>query len=1461
MAFACAFTMFAGAAFTDEADISDVNADAVELLTTLNIIQGDPDGSFAPEREVTRAEMAKMIYTIRNNGNDDASAYETVTTSFTDISGHWAEGYIKYLQNTGIVAGKSAYIFDPDSTVTTAEAMKMALVLAGYRADKAELTGTKWLNNTVSLATTVGMTKDVQSTIAGGCTRQDAAQILSNTLTDVWAVQWSEITGSFLNDSKQGLAFNGNPITVGNKWMDLIVYVGRMTASGELQLTNDDAGKDCFVVDVDTRNDVSWERVLSFKDGKDHTDLVGQEVKVLCGEKIDEVYGVYATGTSKVVETTMDQVSVQSDWKVKVDGTTYNTKDTRNAFVDLEGAQAFAAVFSANGRVAADGVKLIDWDNDGKFETVLVNTVTAAKVNSVTDASVTVGSIGTREPAVFGTTRTIDFDGNNVAEGIAKGDYIAITQNLYDDTWNVAKIEKVEGTVNGLVQNQRKIRVDGEWYTLANNKTGAQADGSDLYVVPGGRDTFTNGDKIAMYAIGSVVYFADSSTGNDANRSVLMAYASNVRGGDWNDSKQAKVILADGTKKTVNVITIDGEPTTEDPVNAGKIKDLVVGKMYRYTINNDGDYSLFTLSNASSTDRAGYDSYVPNAGGKVAGSKIDKYMIADDAVVFALIGGDDAAVYTGKTIKNANQATWGTIPNGGVLVEDTNGIDYARMFNIVLGDELNEANNYAVLLSDAVRSKDDAQYIEYHLWNGSEVIDVKEKTDERREGYLLDGDVIAYENNGEGMIKSVDEVTGATGTGTEAAIRGYQNGDIRLLHADGRDEAFEVNGDTTVIYFNTNNADDARGVTGDGYDYTATPVEGVDGAYYGNAVYVLDNDGSTIEFILIDINGNLYGNKMNDVKSVSATGLTAATLQSYLNTFAKVTVIGNLALDGDIIVPNYKTLDVRGNLDLNEKNMEVKPYGTANVSGEFYIHSSFTGTITVGSLKIDNTGVVTPGSKIIIAKAGQDLSSTTIDLTNVAVGVEIVDADNTVYTVATNEETGSKELTTETGETPDEPGTDEPGGDTGTTVPGELPAAEVDSGSATTINVPWHGAATSNAEVLAKIQADLPDLNITAVKLSSAGHTATAADGTEYTVVIKAVYLITVTDANGGSYSAYSDWKNGNKVTMANVPDGSYIVESADDLSPSSGSINVNTTDKYNTKPFTLTAAKDAAYVQAVKIVSDSNTTVKIGDHEVDGNDYVKVGSALTLTGAKGTDSFTQITLNGDVVETSDYDKDASYKCTASLDLVKDDAITFATKQGLHKVSVDGKLLDGVFNLTSDAINLDESYVGKKLMPIKTASGSASLHLFDDGAALLTPATATVDVAGGVAQVAQIEKNKVTSAKAEDGVVKLVTVSEITGDTTANIAKVDVLYNDGVNDGVVENVTSLSDWSSKKLYVPTGASVQVTSADTGLTVGHILKAVVGDEVLATATVAAEDKAISIEFTAENGITVSLKAAS
>ena len=63
MAFAMAFTMMAGAAYTDQADITAT--EAVDTLAALNIMTGDTDGSFRPNDTVTRAEMCRMIYSIR----------------------------------------------------------------------------------------------------------------------------------------------------------------------------------------------------------------------------------------------------------------------------------------------------------------------------------------------------------------------------------------------------------------------------------------------------------------------------------------------------------------------------------------------------------------------------------------------------------------------------------------------------------------------------------------------------------------------------------------------------------------------------------------------------------------------------------------------------------------------------------------------------------------------------------------------------------------------------------------------------------------------------------------------------------------------------------------------------------------------------------------------------------------------------------------------------------------------------------------------------------------------------------------------------------------------------------------------------------------------------------------------------------------------------------------------------
>ena len=180
LAAACAATVCAGAAFTDQSDIK-VDSRVIDTLVEKNVIKGYENGLFQPNKTVSRAEMAKMIYVLRT-GNSDASAYNNDKTSFTDVNGHWAAGFIKYCQSVGIIAGQSATKFAPDQTVTAQEAAKMLLVTLGYDANKAGLVGINWASKTNALADENGLLEDVNTSFTAACPRQYAAQLIYNTI-------------------------------------------------------------------------------------------------------------------------------------------------------------------------------------------------------------------------------------------------------------------------------------------------------------------------------------------------------------------------------------------------------------------------------------------------------------------------------------------------------------------------------------------------------------------------------------------------------------------------------------------------------------------------------------------------------------------------------------------------------------------------------------------------------------------------------------------------------------------------------------------------------------------------------------------------------------------------------------------------------------------------------------------------------------------------------------------------------------------------------------------------------------------------------------------------------------------------------------------------------------------------------------------------------------------------------
>ncbi len=129
-------------------DFADVTEDswyntAVSTMAGMNILKGRTANSFVPQAPITRAEFAAICARF-----DSGRAEEN--SSFTDISGHWAEKEIERAATLGWVSGYTDGSFHPDAPITRAEAMTLInRVLCRMPETKADLLDsmTKWPDN------------------------------------------------------------------------------------------------------------------------------------------------------------------------------------------------------------------------------------------------------------------------------------------------------------------------------------------------------------------------------------------------------------------------------------------------------------------------------------------------------------------------------------------------------------------------------------------------------------------------------------------------------------------------------------------------------------------------------------------------------------------------------------------------------------------------------------------------------------------------------------------------------------------------------------------------------------------------------------------------------------------------------------------------------------------------------------------------------------------------------------------------------------------------------------------------------------------------------------------------------------------------------------------------------------------------------------------------------------------
>ena len=862
LAFACAFTMFAGAAFTDQADIK-VDSDVVDTLVSLGVINGYTDGSFKPNDTVTRAEMAKMIYVLRT-GNSDASAYNNDKTSFTDVNGHWAAGFIKYCQSVGIIAGQSATKFAPDQTVTAQEAAKMLLVTLGYDAQKAGLVGINWASKTNALADENGLLDDVNTSFTGPCPRQYAAQLIYNAI-DTPTVVWRD-------DAYTNVTLLGDDNkTVGEKFMNLkkttavLEDVSKTSGKETFELTLDKS-----TVDENKTTDDKGKALYNFTNvKKDYSDLKYQMVTVLYkNNDKSKVYGVYATKDNTQQTGILKNLKMDGN-KAKLDDTKYdladkntvyvngkswteNKKDSNNikSFIDTYGNDSDTKYTNA-AYMQPTEVKLLATDGSTDYSILNVKTFAVAKVTAVGSDYINVSF--KKGDNTIASKSKLESDDWDWYDGVKKNDYVVLTAAGNYGTGNglVEKATVVTGKVNG-TKSDDGVAIDGEWYTMAGKK-------GNMVTRP------NTGANVEMVVVNGYVYYTDTTAGSIDDIALLVEAAPK---GGVNSKWEARMIFADGTDKVVEIEKKwddkddgkaiaefhegnDENPNAKETIGTGNSSTKAQPMLVSYEVSKDV-YTLTRLGfkntddkNATKIDTNGYDEYVTAKSVKTDGSIKGTVTLSDKSTISRLYyeatgvvfvkskadnNGDDGdyKVVTGKTASGYDR----TLRAAAAVANKSGNSYYAQAAFIDLGKESTggSSDNYAVVLKNVEKKTGTANGTVYVItaWNGTEQITVT--TDDSKAADMSKGDIFSYSATGDTLAdieysenKQADYyVTAYDDASGDISLYSYDK-DTKWTAAGGKDAAKDaytvVDSKNTVILFVDSDA--GKGETG----YTMADID------------------------------------------------------------------------------------------------------------------------------------------------------------------------------------------------------------------------------------------------------------------------------------------------------------------------------------------------------------------------------------------------------------------------------------------------------------------------------------------------------------------------------------------------------------------------------------------------------------------------------------------------------------
>lgn len=761
-----ALTMVASSVAAFAVDFPDVEstasyAQAVQELSALDVISGYDDGTFGPDKLVTRAEITKMIVdALAERSSAEAS---TESTKFADVSAdHWAKGYINQGVANGFIAGMSDTEFDPDANVTYVQAQKMLVSAIGYETYAQAQGG--WPIGYKTYAASLDITKGISGIKdSTELTRAQVAQMIDNAMDTPlcviasWKPEWNGTKTPNLEtrDGKEGRAYE----TLFTEKHDAYKVYGRVTETSKTGSVDTD--KVTFQVekadnfdDQEVKADSPVSEDMYIGDSKADNYLRTYSQALIQKNDDDEftILSIAAAAANKSVTVASEDFDENKSTDEALyffpAGTTkgstkYQLDTTNGVKIYINGVESSKSIAELRDYLDKNETASVTLQK----ETEVGSTSTSAKYNTIMVSSYVTAIV---DEVIDKTNETsVNFD------TYSSGIQAKMTVNKDDDNYTYSfKLDGKDIEAKDLQQN--------DVLNIAYDTTGSFKDSSfyDVIVtrnvVDGVKCTSRN-DSRGEYTIGGTKYKAaegmDIDVETSTEYSLYLDHFGRIAKADENSVSKNYGVLKNIYKKAggdymAQIITKKG---TEEEY---KVDSDNVKAYKSYLVKSDADGAVYDSTNKKT------DAYPKQVVEYSVSSSSNKITIKNGGVI-APTTADAEYKESGNKIGSVKMAD-------STVILDLSEVDTKDTYSVV--SSLNDGSNYVAYGYDKSKSDNTYRFViitegtssvfnsetQLAIFNGSEVVDNDgDKTaynlvvNGEEKQFILDDDVVITGNKGE----------------------------------------------------------------------------------------------------------------------------------------------------------------------------------------------------------------------------------------------------------------------------------------------------------------------------------------------------------------------------------------------------------------------------------------------------------------------------------------------------------------------------------------------------------------------------------------------------------------------------------------------------------------------------------------------------------------------------------------